>query len=78
VHIISHVKIQDQEDELQWIHSLHGVYTPKEGYIYIYANKAPEKPSWWWKPLWKLKHPTKAKLFQWCLLANIIPMGENI
>ena len=35
----SHVKIQDLEDELQWIHSPFGFYTPKEGYILSYMQK---------------------------------------
>lgn len=75
---LSHVRIKDCEDELLWIHSKKEYYTPKEGYLYAYASKEPEVMDWWWKLIWKLKSPPKAKLFLWCLLTNKIPTGENL
>lgn len=75
---ISHVKIQDREDELQWIHSPLGEYSPKEVYLFLYARKEPEEYEWWWKRVWKLKCPTKVCLFLWCLLKNKVLTRENL
>lgn len=31
----SHIRITEREDETVWKHVVHGVYTPKLGYIYL-------------------------------------------
>lgn len=74
----SHVRICDRDDELIWIFSQHGRYTPKDGYFFIYADHKPINLAWWWRALWKLKFPPKEKLFMWHILSNKAPTCENL
>ena len=64
----SNVRIQDKPDELRWVHSQLGLYTPKMGYKWIMNQNGWEEPQWWSKLLWKLKGPAKSRLFFWCIL----------
>lgn len=57
-------------------HGETGEYTPKCGYNYIMSRKGWGDPEWWSKHLWKLKCPTKARLFFWCLLKRKIPTWD--
>jgi hypothetical protein len=35
------------------------------------------KKHWWWKPIWKLKYPLKAKIFLWLALSNKVLTWDN-
>lgn len=37
----SHIRITEGDDELVWAQAKHGIYSPKEGYIYIYVDHHP-------------------------------------
>jgi hypothetical protein len=37
-----------------------------------------QNPSWWWRGLWKLKCPQKAKIFLWAALNDKIPTWDNL
>lgn len=66
----SHIRLTDREDELVWQKDPIGFYTPKSGYIALNINPMQQNPKWWWKGLWKLKCPQKAKNFMWATLNN--------
>jgi hypothetical protein len=64
----SHIRIIDREDELIWQNASHGQYTPKLGYIQLNLELYHRESKWWWKGLWKIMCPLKAKIFMWCAL----------
>jgi len=74
----THVRIVDKEDELVWKHVQHDRYTLKMGYIQLNILVHQRDPLWWWKGLWKLKCPQKAKLFMWCVITNKIPTWNRM
>lgn len=74
----SHVKITNREDELIWVASPRGHYTPKDGYIFLMKKHELLVAEWWWRPLWNLKAPPKYRLFMWCLLSNKVPTNNNL
>ena len=57
----SHARISNKDDALVWNLSKTGKYTPKEGYAQLMHRDVVH--NWWWKVLWKLKCPLKAKSF---------------
>jgi hypothetical protein len=73
-----HVRITIREDELIWKHSPFGVYTLKEGYTLINVEKMKMEPNWWWKEVWKIKCPLKARIFLWCLLKKKVPTWDRM
>jgi hypothetical protein len=75
---ISHIRINDQEDELLWQLSPFGVYSPKEGYSFLMTILQQQVPEWWWKGIWKVKCPLKARLFMWCLLRKRVPTWDRM
>jgi hypothetical protein len=34
--------------------------------------------SWWWKPLWEVKAPTKNKIFMWMEMKNRVLTWEKL
>jgi hypothetical protein len=66
------------EDELVWKKDPLGSYTPKFGYIALNIDLFQQNPSWWWRGLWKLKCPQKAKIFLWADLNDKIPTWDNL
>jgi hypothetical protein len=60
-----------------WQKALHGVYTPKLGYIALNINFHQRVPCWWWSSLWKLKSPHKAKIFMWSAINDKVPTWDN-
>jgi len=72
----SHIRLSNREDELVWDHHPSGVYTPKAGYIQLNVDVFNRELVWWWKVLWKLSCPSKAKLFMWAVLENKAPTWE--
>ena len=60
---MSHIQLSEQEDDLIWELDLGGVYTPKAGYLILSAEVGVREKVWWWKYLWKLKCPSKTRLF---------------
>eukprot|EP00253_Pinus_taeda_P014363 PITA_14363 len=72
----SHVRINNEQDNLIWAHGKTGGYTPKEGYSFLMEKKGWSVPEWWSKNLWKLKCPMKARIFLWCILRRKIPTWD--
>ena len=72
----SHIRITNEPDELRWVHSQSGFYSPKMGYDWLMSQKGWEEPNWWAKPLWKLKGPAKTRLFFWCVLQKKVPTWD--
>ena len=66
----SHVRLSDDVDELGWNLSKYGKYSPKDGYLRLMLDRNEMEYSWWWKVLWKLKCPLKAKIFFWFLFSD--------
>jgi len=64
------------EDELIWDHHPSGRYTPKHGYIQLNLEVHNRELVWWWKQLWKLKCPGKAKLLFWAILEHKAPTWD--
>jgi len=72
----SHIRITNEPDELRWVHSQTGFYSPKKGYDWLMSQKGWEEPNWWAKPLWKLKGPAKTRLLFWCVLQGKVPTWD--
>ena len=72
----SSVRITDSRDELRWVHVQSGSYSLKMGYKWLMSQQGWEAPAWWSKLLWKLKFPTKTKLFFWCILQKKVPTWD--
>jgi hypothetical protein len=72
----SQIRLNDREDELIWDSTPSGIYTPKEGYIQLNLEQLQREPVWWWKKLWKIKCPTKTRLFMWNALSNKVPTWD--
>lgn len=53
-------------------------YTPKTTYLHLIFADILKAWPWWWKSIWKLKCPMKARVFMWCLLENKIPTWDNL
>ena len=64
-----HVRLSNEDDKLAWNLSKSRRYSPKEGYVHL-LDRSELEYSWWWKVLWKLKCPIKAKIFCWFLFSN--------
>lgn len=72
----SHIRLTNRCDELIWEHHPSGRYTPKHGYIQLNVNIHNRDLVWWWKHLWTLKCPGKAKLLAWAILENKAPTWD--
>ena len=70
------IRLGHREDELIWDHHPSGHYSPKLGYIQLSVAAHTRELVWWWKQLWKLKCPGKAKLLFWAILENKAPTWD--
>lgn len=72
------------EDKIIWHYDKTGKYMVKSGYKLFMNNKINEASSSSypmgnvWKNLWKLKIPSKIKIFYWKVLHEIIPTNRNL
>ena len=73
---LAHIQLTEHEDDLVWDLDPAGVYTPKAGYLFLSADDGGREEVWWWRSLWKLKCPSKARLFMWCALENRVPTWD--
>jgi hypothetical protein len=73
-----HIRLIDREDELVWKKVLHGVYTPKLGYIALNINFLQRETCCWLRGLWKLKFTYKAKIFMWYAINDKVPTWDNM
>ncbi|OEL23816.1 hypothetical protein BAE44_0015165, partial [Dichanthelium oligosanthes] len=73
------------EDTLAWAFEKNGVYSVQSAYILlkdeemreIRASSVPESSSnsgAWWKLLWKMKIPSKVRIFWWRAIHNFLPV----
>jgi hypothetical protein len=74
---VRHIRLIDREDELVWKKDPSGTYTPKLGYIALSLDLFQQHQIWWWKGLWKLKCPQKAKIFLWAALNGKSYLGNS-
>jgi hypothetical protein len=72
------VNLTDQPNSPIWSFNPAGTYTPKQGYLALILEHIEEPAPWWGAILWKLKCPTKEKLFMWLLLTNKAPTWDNL
>eukprot|EP00253_Pinus_taeda_P022728 PITA_22728 len=72
----SNVRIKTEPDVLMWAHGKIGVYSPKDGYVFLMEKKGWAAPEWWSRNLWKLKCPLKSRVFLWCILKRKIPTWD--
>jgi len=49
---------------------------PKLGYIVLAKKGLDGQQAWWWRIIWKLKRPSKNKIFMWLILNNKAPTWE--
>ena len=56
------IRLFNVVDELVWIHSKNGKYTPTEGYLQLLKDRTDVEISWLWKAVWKFKFPLKSKI----------------
>ena len=64
------MRLSNDDDEFVWNLSKSGKYTPKDGYEQLMLVRNEIEYSWWWKVLWKLKCPLKAKIFCWFIFSD--------
>lgn len=69
---LCHIRLTQREDRLVWDSHPNGVYTPKAGYIKLATDHGQGIQLWWWHNIWKLKCPSKSKLFLWSVLTNTV------
>eukprot|EP00253_Pinus_taeda_P024520 PITA_24520 len=74
----SNVRFKDIPNQLIWAYADSGSYSPKFGYKFLMSKKCWEDPYWWAKSIWKLKCPTKEKLFFWCILKRKVPTWDTL
>eukprot|EP00253_Pinus_taeda_P029408 PITA_29408 len=74
----TNVRIKDEPDCLMWAQSKSGEYSPKDGYSFLMGKKGWGCPEWWAKEIWKLKCPTKARLFFWCIMKRKVPTWDTL
>ena len=67
---VGNIILSGNADELVWIHSKTGKYTPNDGYTQLIKENEDIELIWWWKAVLKLKCPLKSKIFMWFLLSN--------
>lgn len=71
----STIKLKPQQDTLVWSRiPKNGLYTACLGYTTTFLAGHLEEP-WWWKKIWKIKAPMKARLFLWLSLSNKVLLG---
>eukprot|EP00253_Pinus_taeda_P023539 PITA_23539 len=74
----SHVRLKNEPDLLIWAQGKTGAYFPKDGYSFLMNQKGWDNPEWWSKSIWKLKSPSKARIFLWCLLKRKIQTWDSL
>jgi hypothetical protein len=74
----SQIRLMDCEDELIWDPAPSGIYSPKLGYLKYNSDLGLREPVWWWRKLWKVKSPTKTRLFMWNVLQNKVLTWDNL
>lgn len=72
----AHIHLQDRRDELCWTGNPSCIYTPKAGYAFLCTDLLDRDVKWWWRKVWKLRCPTKAKLLTRTNIANKTPTWE--
>jgi hypothetical protein len=72
----NNVKIQEDDDQLIWSLNPSGTYVPKLGYRALAEEGLEGQQAWWWRIIWKLKCPSKNKIFMWLILNNKAPTWE--
>ena len=63
-------------DELLQVGDPSGIYTPKVGYVKLCTDLFDREEQWWWRKVWKLRCPTKARLIVWTNLENKTPTWD--
>jgi hypothetical protein len=67
----NNVKIREDDDQLLWSLDPTRTYVPKLGYKAL-TEEGRDKV-WWWRTIWKLRCPSKNKIFMWLILKNRFP-----
>jgi hypothetical protein len=75
---LAQIRLSDSEDELIWDPAPSGSYSPKLGYLKCNSELSTQEAVWWWSKLWKVKSPTKTRLFMWNVLRNKVPTWDNL
>lgn len=65
-------------DRIIWFHDLRGIYTTKSGHFLACLKKGfgPNRLFWWL--IWKLKIPSKLKIFVWRIGHSLLPTNAKI
>ena len=74
--LVAHIHLQDRKDELCWIGDPSEIYTPKAGYVKLCTDIFEREVQWWWRKVWKLRCPAKAKLLTWTNFENKTPTWD--
>jgi len=74
----THIKLQEEEDELIWAPAKSGSYTPKLGYLKLIEAKKPDILKSWWRDVWQLQAQPRARLLMWSIIADKLPTGVTL
>ena len=74
----SHIHLQDRPNELIWGGDPTGYYSSKVGYVCLCTNYLNREEKWWWRKVWKMGFPMKARLLMWTNLENKTPTCDNL
>lgn len=70
--VISGIRLSDLEDEIIWL-GYNASWNSKDAYNLIEGDKVSNK---FWQVIWKLKLPTRIKLFMWKPCKGILPVRD--
>jgi hypothetical protein len=70
------VKIGEYEDQSLWSINPSRTYTPKLGYRSLDEKGFVGQLVWWWRIIWKLRCPSKNKIFMSLALNDKAPTWE--
>jgi hypothetical protein len=69
----NNVKIKEDDDQLVWSLNPTGKCVPRICYKALTKEKREGEHVWWWRTIYKLRCPSKNKIFVWLILNNKAP-----
>lgn len=72
--IISNIRLSNAKDKVKWRHN-NDTFRVKDLYQLLEPNNIRERP---WQQIWRIKVPTRVKLFLWKLSNPVLPVRTRL